>query len=102
MVVNNLKPKTMSALAKPLFNSSTCSTPNVLIPSERVLSVDKLDLPNNPTKQRRYVVVTIDPGNNSPREIKLLYNSGANDAANIVLRDASYAAIKALLTTTVV
>ena len=92
----------MSAIAKPLFNSSTCSTPNVLIPSERVLSVDKLDVTNDPAGAKRYVVITIDPGNNSPRDIKLLYDSGANDAANIVLRDASFAAIKALLTTTVV
>lgn len=94
----------MSAIAKPLISSSTCDTPEVRIPSERVLSIEKMDITNAQTATgiKRQVIVNVDSGNNSPKTIVLTYSSGANDAANETLRNNSYTALVAALTTVVV
>lgn len=94
----------MSAIAKPLISSSTCDTPEVRIPSEKVLAIEKMDVTNaqNATGYKRQVVVSIDPGAGVPRTIVLTYSGGTNDAANEILRDASYAALVGALTTVVV
>ncbi len=94
----------MSAITKPLISSSTCDTPEVRIPSERVLSIEKLDITNAQTSTtfKRQIIVTWDPGAGAIRVVTLTYSSGANDAANVVLRDASYTALVGALTTVVV
>jgi hypothetical protein len=94
----------MSAIAKPLISSSTCDTPEVRIPSEKVLAIEKMDVTNaqNATGYKRQIQVSLDSGSGAPRSITLTYSSGANDAANEVLRNASYTALVGALTTVVV
>lgn len=94
----------MSAITKPLISSSTCDTPQVRIPSERVLSIEKLDLTNAQTTTgvKRQIIITWDPGAGTVRTVTLTYSSGANDAANVALRNASYTALVGALTTVVV
>jgi hypothetical protein len=91
----------MSGIAKPMVNCSTSTTPNKNIPVEKIVDMQPLDIvdPNDATRNRVQIVFSMD--STSPqRTIKLLY-PGSLSAAR-VLRDASLAAIKALIGTTTV
>ena len=91
----------MSGIAKPMVNCSTSTTPNKNIPVEKIVDMQPLDIvdPNDATRNRVEIVFSMD--STSPqRTIKLLY-PGSLSAAR-ALRDASLAAIKALIGTTTV
>ena len=90
----------MSALTKPFISSTTCDTPSVLVPAEKIITMDPFNIvdPQGSATQRGIIFV-VDTLNSAPREIKLIYSSGANDAANIVLRDAALVNMGAIINT---
>ncbi len=77
-----------------MVNSSTSTTPNQQIPMDKVVSMDKylIEDANDASKLEVGIIFSLDT--TSPvREIKLKY-PGVKSAA-VILRDASFAAIKA-------
>lgn len=92
------------ALTNQFIKSSTCSTPFQSVNVSKVVSFDKLTIvdTNNKFNTKIGIQFSMDTLNAAPKVITLLYTSGANDAANIVLRDASYAAMVAVLVQTTV
>lgn len=91
----------MSGIAKPLVNCSTSTTPNQQIPVDKIVSMDKyiLEDANDASKLQVGIRFTLD--STCPvRDIELKYPG--DKAAAIVLRDASFAALKTLLSNTTV
>lgn len=91
------------AIIQKFINASTSTTPNQEIPMDRVVSFDKYQIgtdPNDATKQDVGIIFSLDAV--SPQRVMKLKYPGANTAAKIVLRDASYAAIKAAAAQTTV
>lgn len=91
----------MSGIAKPLFSSSTSTTPNKTISVEKIVDVQKLIINdvNDPTKLKVMNVFSMD--NTSPQRTITLKYPGSLSAAT-TLRDASFTAIQSLLAATVV
>jgi hypothetical protein len=91
------------AIVQKMVNCSTNTTPNIQIPMDKVVGFDKYQVGtdvNDATKQDVGIIFHMDT--TSPqREIKLKY-PGANTAAKIVTRDASFAAVKAAAAQTTV
>ena len=91
------------AITQKMINCSTSTTPNQEIPMDKVTSMDKYQIGtdvNDPLQQEVGIIFGMDL--TSPlRTIKLHY-PGANTAAKIVTRDASYAAVKAAAAQTTV
>ncbi len=91
------------ALPVLFWSSSTSTTPALEIPINKVISIEKFQVgtdPNDASKQEVSLLITMDLSN-PQRTYKLVYH-GANTAASIVLRDASLAAIKAIVNQTTV
>lgn len=91
------------AIVQKMVNCSTSTTPNQQIPMDMVNSFDKYQIGtdvNDPSKQEVGIIFNMN-NLSSQRTIKLHY-PGANTAAKIVTRDASYAAVKAAAAQTTV
>jgi len=92
----------MSAINKPLVNSSTSTTPEQQIAVEAIASMDKYNIGidvNDPTRREVGILFTMNL--DQPQRQKKLVYPGA-EAAAIILRDASFAAIETLLANTTV
>lgn len=83
------------AIVQKFVNCSTSTTPNQQIPMDRIVAFDKYQVGtdvNDSSKQEVGILFSLDTL--SPvRQMKLVY-PGSTSAATI-LRDASYAAVKA-------
>lgn len=90
------------AVTQEMVNCSTSKTPNQSIPVKKIVSFDKYQIgtdPNNAASADVGIIFSMDLL--SPvREIKLVYPGTI--AAATILRDASYAAVKAAISQTTV